>query len=325
MLDQTPLSAEDRLTRLEDVEAIRVLLIDYGRTLDGRDAAGFAALFARHGEWTATGHRAQGRGEIQAMIERLFANSKAEGQSHILTNFVIDVDGDMACAQSRFYVVSPTEEGAPRIRLSGRYDDLLTREDGAWKFLRRALTHELRLPAPAASVEPEVARVRRVVTGHDAAGRSVILTDAPTTTHGPIGARGMVIHDIWETEALPAILECAEPDPTDIPLHFGIPKTGVRLRIADIPPSNPEDEPFMHRTEAIDYVFVLEGEIAMLMEEEGDEILLRKGDVVVQRGTLHAWVNRSDAPCRILFVIAAARLSESLQKTLGITEIAWDS
>jgi uncharacterized protein (TIGR02246 family) len=314
-----------RLARIEDIEAIRLLLTDYGRTLDGRDAEGFAALFAVEGEWIATGHFVEGRDAIRAMIERLLANSKAEGQSHLLTNYTIEVDQGMATAMSRFYVVAPAADGAPRIRLSGRYDDLLVREDGKWRFLRRTLTHELRLPAAAPAAVMDLPRIRRVVTGHDPAGRSVVLADAPAIRHGPIGTRGMMVHDIWETPALPATLEAAEPDPVDIPLHFGIPETGIRVRIADMPPSEEGDEPFMHRTEAIDYVFVLEGEITMLMEEDAEPVILRKGDSLVQRGALHAWVNRSGAPCRILFVIAAARLSETLKQTLGITEVTWDS
>lgn len=313
-----------RLVRIEDIAAIRLLLTDYGRTLDGRDAAGFAALFAVEGEWIATGHFVQGRDAIRAMIERLLANSKAEGQSHLLTNYVIDVDQGMATAMSRFYVVAPAADGAPRIRLSGRYDDLLVREEGKWRFLRRTLTHELRLPAAVPVAATDLPRIRRVVTGHDPAGRSVVLADAPAIRHGPIGTHGMVVHDIWETEALPATLEADEPDPVDIPLHFGIPKTGIRVRIADMPPSEEGGEPFMHRTEAIDYVFVLEGEITMLMEGDAEPVILRKGDSLVQRGALHAWVNRSGAPCRILFVIAAARLSETLKQTLGITEVVWD-
>jgi uncharacterized protein (TIGR02246 family) len=309
---------------LEDKEEIRRLLTEYGATLDGRDAAGFAALFAREGEWTSPpAYRAQGRQAIQAMIERLFANGPAEGQSHILTNFRIDVDGDSGVAASRFYVVSATSEGAPRIRLSGRYDDRLVREDGRWRFASRALSPELRLPPEVPPASEAFPRIRRVVTAHDKAGRSIVSIDAPAIRNDT-GARGMGIHDIWESDSVPVTIEADEPDPTDIPLHFGIPKTGVRVRIADMPPTPAGTEPFMHRTEAIDYVFVLEGEITMLLDDERRSVVLRRGDCLVQRGTNHAWVNRSGRPCRILFVIVAARLSEALERVVGPVP-QWDA
>lgn len=317
---------QERLQRLEDMEEIRRLLADYGAMLDGRDAAGFAALFAQEGEWTSPpAFRSKGPAAIQAMIERLLANGPAEGQSHILTNFRIDVDGDTATAASRFYVVSATSEGAPRVRLSGRYDDKLVREGGHWRFLHRALTPELRLPpepAPVVTVE-QLPRIRRVVTAHDSDGRSIVSIDAPAIRHAA-GSSGTGIHDIWESDAIPVLIEADEPDPTDIPLHFGIPKTGIRVRIADMPPTPADAEPFMHRTEAIDYVFVLDGEVTMLLDDQEHSVVLRKGDCLVQRGTNHAWVNRSDKPCRILFVIVAARLSEGLQGMIGGPVPEWD-
>lgn len=315
---------DERLRRLEDVEEIRRLLTDYGARLDGRDAAGFAALFAETGEWSAPpAYRAEGRVAIQAMIERLFASGPTDGQSHILTNFAIDVDGDSATARSRFYVVSATDQGAPRIRLSGRYDDRLVREDGRWRLLSRALTPELRLPAPLPQEPRELPPIRRVVTAHDTDGRSIVAIDAPAVRHRA-GSSGMGVHDIWESGSVPVPIEAEEPDPTDGPLHFAIPKTGIRVRIADMPPTPPGAEPFMHRTEAIDYVVVLEGEITMLLDDEERTVVLRRGDTLVQRGTNHAWVNRGDRPCRILFVIVAARLSAGLEALIGGPVPEWD-
>jgi len=324
---------EERLKHLEDQEEIRRLLTEYGARLDDWDARGFAELFAEDGEWFAPpDYRSRGRAAIQAMIERLAATGPAPGQSHILTNFVIDVAGDQANARSCFYVLSASEEGAPRIRLSGRYIDELVRENGRWKFAKRTLSPELRLPSPPApqslkegDVEFKPEPIRRIVTRHDASGRSTIASDGPATLHANIGSSGMTVHDIWELAAIPALLEAEEPDPTDIPLHFAIPETGLRARIVDMQPSKEGAEPFMHRTSAVDLVFVLDGELTMLMEDEKDEIVLRKGDTLVQRGTNHAWVNRSDKPCRVLFVIVAARLSDELRALIGPDEREWDA
>jgi len=136
--------AEARLRALEDRAAIERLLLDYGRTLDGRDSAGYAALFARDGVWIAPGFETRGPAAIKAMIDRMFANVPASATSHLMSNFWIEVDGDRATASSRFSLFAPNETGGPRIRLSGHYDDELVREDGRWRFLRRVLTHDLK-------------------------------------------------------------------------------------------------------------------------------------------------------------------------------------
>lgn len=134
-----------RVRCLEDTLAIQQLLIDYGHTLDGRDAEGFAALFARDAEWTAPpDFHPRGREAIKAMIERMFANVPPSARAHYITNMKIAVDGDRAQAHARFILVEPMADGSPRIRLSGHYDDELVREEGRWRFLRRRLTHDLK-------------------------------------------------------------------------------------------------------------------------------------------------------------------------------------
>ena len=75
--------------------------------------------------------------------------------------------------------------------------------------------------------------------------------------------------------------------------------------------------PFMHRTNSIDYLHVLEGEIVMLMDEGVPEVVLRKGDTIVQRATNHAWVNRSGAHCRLLVVMVAGRITPALEEKIG--------
>jgi quercetin dioxygenase-like cupin family protein len=163
--------------------------------------------------------------------------------------------------------------------------------------------------------------IRRVITGHDAQGRSIVLADGQTTTHD-IGSGRMTLFDIWSVPATPVAIEATEPDPTAIPLDFEIPKAGLRVRYLDVPPASGDSKPFEHRTESLDIVIIIDGEMTMPMD--GQDIVLRTGDVLIQRGTNHAWVNRSDRVCRVLFIIVAGKLSPGLMASLGITEVVWD-
>jgi len=79
------------------------------------------------------------------------------------------------------------------------------------------------------------------------------------------------------------------------------PANGTRFAVIDFPPGN---TPRMHRTETIDYVIVLEGEIEMDMDDS--TVKMKAGDVMVQRGTNHAWANRSDKRARVAFVLIDA-------------------
>ena len=160
--------------------------------------------------------------------------------------------------------------------------------------------------------------IRRVVTGDDASGASRIVEDAPATVIRTVPERpGYRAVNVWRTNA------------DEVEKHQGIlpPKGGTILRIIDFPPepSDPEERrrriaatfggifkdashdkregkhPGMHRTQTVDYAIVLEGEIWAVMDQ--DETLLRAGDVLIQRGTNHAWANRSNATARIAFVL----------------------
>jgi mannose-6-phosphate isomerase-like protein (cupin superfamily) len=171
--------------------------------------------------------------------------------------------------------------------------------------------------------------IHRVVTGHDADGKAVVAIDGPLPTVVEIAAiPGTVFHEVWSTQGSPAAVDGGD-DPTTGPLMLPPPKQGTRLRFVDIPPDTPEflahgaakmkdaftqvgDEkastvkehsphPLMHRTESIDYGVVIEGEMTLVLDDS--EVLLKPGSVVVQRGTNHAWANRSGKPCRMLFVL----------------------
>jgi uncharacterized protein (TIGR02246 family) len=139
-------SVETRLRALEDKEQIVQLLIDYGRHLDSRDLAAYAALFATDGEWVGGFGTVTGRANIQAFMEKSLGTGPNRGGSyHIMSNFVITVKGDSATAWSRWTFVTPGERGAT-IAQAGRYDDMLVRENGAWKFKRRVASNDTAPP-----------------------------------------------------------------------------------------------------------------------------------------------------------------------------------
>jgi mannose-6-phosphate isomerase-like protein (cupin superfamily) len=158
--------------------------------------------------------------------------------------------------------------------------------------------------------------LRRVVTGHDEAGKSIVLFDGPITYHGA-GTDSWRVQDIWESDVVPVPIDGKAVDPTLGPVNFNLPHTGVRVRITDIPPTAPGFKPFMHRTNHLDYLHVLEGEICMQLDDEEHEITLRKGDTLVQRATNHAWINRSNNHCRLFIVMVAGRITKDLEKVIG--------
>jgi len=150
---------------------------------------------------------------------------------------------------------------------------------------------------------------RRIVTGHDEQGRSIVLYDHATKTW-PIGDRGFLLYDVWRTTETPARLTATEPDPVEVPLDFDINERGARMRVLDIPPSGDAAAPWMHRTNSLDYGYVIEGEVTLLLDDS--EIVLRAGDIIVQRGTNHAWINRSGNFCRMLVVMIGAEFAPDI-------------
>jgi hypothetical protein len=169
--------------------------------------------------------------------------------------------------------------------------------------------------------------IRRIVTADDAGGRSRIVEDAPATAIRTVAERpGYRAVNLWRTEAAPAPIDA----PDSVVQHKGIlplGNGGSILRIIDFPPeaSDPAERkrqiqatfggifsdahhdkregvhPGMHRTDTVDYAIMLEGEIWAVMDE--GETLMRAGDVLIQRGTNHAWANRSNRTARIAFVL----------------------
>lgn len=132
---------EQRLQRVEDELAIRRVLVDYAATQDARDYAGYAALFAKNGEWVNGKTVHKGREAIHKMLVDLYGtpppgyvNSESY---HLTSNPQIEVNGDRATARSRHLLVLRGPKGEPTPALAGRYEDELIREDGQWKILRR--------------------------------------------------------------------------------------------------------------------------------------------------------------------------------------------
>jgi mannose-6-phosphate isomerase-like protein (cupin superfamily) len=170
-------------------------------------------------------------------------------------------------------------------------------------------------------------RVRRVLTGHDAAGRSTFIADgeAPNIKEVP-AMPGLALTDLWETKGAPASNE-GDADAADRPVHLEPPKNGTILRIVEFPPDSKwrtarsreafgaigaahapdrsSSDPMMHKTSTVDYIIVLKGEIYAIMDT--GEKLLRAGDVLVQRGTNHSWSVRGDEPCIVAAVLVSAQ------------------
>jgi mannose-6-phosphate isomerase-like protein (cupin superfamily) len=154
---------------------------------------------------------------------------------------------------------------------------------------------------------------RRVVTGHDERGASVVLSDGPPPQHHQMqgAAIGADFYEIWNA-ALPVPLlasaEAREPNERDFTI---MPVAGHLLRIIDIYPlQGGGKRTVMHRTKTLDYVLVIEGEAVLILDDT--EVVLNKGDVVVQRGTDHAWENRSDKVTRMAFFHIDVEFSEEL-------------
>jgi mannose-6-phosphate isomerase-like protein (cupin superfamily) len=159
---------------------------------------------------------------------------------------------------------------------------------------------------------------RRVVTGHDANGTSVVLSDGPVPVHRIMPQDGVGFYEIWQTDDAPAAVTPAElSEPTERTLRVPPPERGTKIRINEFLPgyiNEHGNQSPVHRTESIDYGIILEGEIHLVLDDS--EVLLRAGDVVIQRGTDHAWANRSDQVCRVAFILIDGRFSPELLNLL---------
>lgn len=185
--------------------------------------------------------------------------------------------------------------------------------------------------------------IHRVVTGHDENGNAIITHNGPLSTLMDLEAvPGTRFHEIWNTSATPAVINNGD-DPTIGPVTLPPPKNGTRIRFVDIPPDTNEflnnghekmqgmfesvgdnhastvkkdsPHPLMHRTQSIDYGIVIEGELTLIVDD--DEVDLKPGSVVVQRGTNHAWANRTDKMCRILFILVDGEFEPEIARAIA--------
>jgi quercetin dioxygenase-like cupin family protein len=154
-------------------------------------------------------------------------------------------------------------------------------------------------------------QVRRVVTGHDANGHAVVKIDE--VSKNVISSRpGQSACVVWTTESFPVD---TTGDFDEALRQVGTTlKNGTVFRIVEF---GPGVAPRNHRTDSIDYAVVLSGEIDM--ELDGAVVHLKTGDVLVQRGTIHNWINRGTQPCLIAFVLIDAKPVEAGGKVLNAT------
>jgi hypothetical protein len=142
--------------------------------------------------------------------------------------------------------------------------------------------------------------IRRVVTGHDRHGKAVVLFDDVVTSPPP-SRPGHAARVVWSSaEAIP------RTDGAEDAARAGLPTSLDQGSIFRIVEYGPGVAPRNHRTNSLDYAVVLSGEIDMELDD-GLVVHLSAGDVLVQRATIHNWVNRGAAPCRIAFVLIGAR------------------
>lgn len=145
--------------------------------------------------------------------------------------------------------------------------------------------------------------IRRIVTGHDTNDAAKVVTDGVATNTKQAG-NGAVSTLIWCTDETPANI-ARGTDFEDMGARLvgtQPPANGSRFAVIEFPPGEPTR---MHRTESIDYVICISGKIDMDMDDS--TVTMEAGDVMVQRGTNHAWVNRYDSPAKVAFVLIDAR------------------
>jgi quercetin dioxygenase-like cupin family protein len=163
--------------------------------------------------------------------------------------------------------------------------------------------------------KPDYPPIRRVITGHDAGNVAKVLIDS-AATNAKYPGPGTVSTLMWCTDHTPAAISVGEhiEDMGARILGTAPPANGTRFTVIDFPPGN---KPHMHRTETIDYVLVLEGEIDMDMDDS--TVKLKAGDIMVQRGTNHAWANRGTARARVAFVLIDAQPIGFGKPILGVS------
>ena len=174
--------------------------------------------------------------------------------------------------------------------------------------------------------------MRRIITGHNVDGKSVVMHEGPPARS--IGEDVGGLYEIWSTESTPFSTKGFE-DKADIDIELEPSKGGTKFRYFQINPT-PEGVPWdvlqdlaaeafdrigaahhridtskhpaMHKTETIDYIILLKGDVTLLLDEE--EVRLDPFDTVVQRGTNHAWINHGDEPALLIAVLIDSEIKD---------------
>jgi len=142
-------------------------------------------------------------------------------------------------------------------------------------------------------------KIRRIVTAHDASGRSLVGIDDIVESQPGKMQPAVSVANLW-LNTLPPSLDGADPAQRDFPV---LPSGGGAVfRILELAPGT---APHMHKTETIDYVVVLAGTVSMLLDD-GTELAMKPHDVMIQRATVHGWANRGSEPCRFATVVIDA-------------------
>ena len=153
--------------------------------------------------------------------------------------------------------------------------------------------------------------VRRIVTGHDGAGKAVVATDDRLTASTRPGRAGIARCEVWSTDRMPVdnseAAAAAQRQGFVVRHNYVGSGQGTVVRVVEFAPGSPK---FMHRTETLDYAILLSGECDLELDD-GVMVHMKQGDIAVQRGTMHAWVNNSTQPCVFAFVLIDANPAEA--------------
>ena len=174
-------------------------------------------------------------------------------------------------------------------------------------------------------------KCRRIITGLDDKGESIIISDDTVQNKMEKNSRpGVSLNNIWRTSEFPIeIVGDINKVDDEFVMFPGLNETICRISsfepdklfsdkaydsktyFSELDAENTivetKKHPFMHKSNTVDYAIILEGEITLLLDNE--EVLLRQGDIVIQRGTNHAWVNNSDKLCGVCFILMGGKKS----------------
>ena len=153
--------------------------------------------------------------------------------------------------------------------------------------------------------------VRRIITGHDDQGKAIVKIDE-ICNHFREGRPGAMVCNVWTTDTAPAD-NSGQEDKGKREGKFTMIENGSVFRIIEFKPGVQQR---VHRTDTIDYIVVMSGEIDMELEA-GEEVHLKAGEVMVQRGTVHNWINRGTESCVLAVILIHANSVEAGGQTLA--------